>query len=327
MRALAEEAEAEAAEAEALAVAARARARAMQLRRQAERAEAAAQVDGVTEVTEELPSEEEATEEAEAAADEPTAIDVPDTETEAEDTEAEIDSVETEDSLDSSIADEAEDADEAEYFEDFDEAEEVDEAEDGAAELSSDDEDEDDEEAADEAAEKRPLRLRRLRRRPRWSTIAAGLAILIIIGAVSGSVYMVLEHRNTIRQQHRVAEFDAAARQGVVTLTSLDFNDAKEGVRRIVDDSTGSFKDDFLKMADDFVKVVEQSKVVARGTVQAAAVEFDTMTADSAVVLVACTSEITNAAGAKQDPRSYRLIVTMTRDGGQLKMSKVEFVP
>jgi Mce-associated membrane protein len=310
MRALAEEAEAEAAEAEALAVAARARARAMQLRRQAERAEAAAQVEAAKDATEGVTREEEAAEEAEAAAE----IDVPHTESEAEPehAEAEIDSVETKESLDG--ADEADEADEVEEIED----DEDDEAE---------DEDEDDEETADEAAEKRPLRLRRLRRRPKWSTIAAALAILIIIGAVSGSVYMVLEHRNSMRQQHRVAEFDAAARQGVVTLTSLDFNDAKEGVRRIVDDSTGSFKDDFLKMADDFVKVVEQSKVVARGTVQAAAVELDTMTADSAVVLVACTSEITNAAGAKQDPRSYRLIVTMSRDGGQLKMSKVEFVP
>jgi Mce-associated membrane protein len=330
MRALAEEAEAEAAEAEALAVAARARARAMQLRRQAERADAAAQVEAAKAVTTEVAGDEEVSEEAEAA----TAIGVPDTqsETEPEDAEAEVEDVEAEDFLDVAIADEAEDADEAEEFEEVDEAdatEEVDEVEDADADLSSedDDEDEDEEEFADEVAEKRPLRLRRLRRRPKWSTIAAALAILIIIGAVSGSVYMVLAHRNATRQQHRVAEFDAAARQGVVTLTSLDFNDAKEGVRRIVDDSTGSFKDDFLKMADDFVKVVEQSKVVARGTVQAAAVELDTMTADSAVVLVACTSEITNAAGAKQDPRSYRLIVTMTRDGGQLKMSKVEFVP
>ena len=80
-------------------------------------------------------------------------------------------------------------------------------------------------------------------------------------------------------------------------------------------------------MSGDFVKVVEQSKVISRGTVQAAAVDMDTMTKDSAVVLVACTSEVTNAAGAKQDPRTYRLIVTMTREGGQLKMSKVEFVP
>ncbi len=130
-----------------------------------------------------------------------------------------------------------------------------------------------------------------------------------------------------MQQRQRAAEFVAAARQGVVTLTSLDFNHAKQGVQRILENSTGSFKDDFLKMADDFTKVVEQSKVVSQGSVQAAAVELDSMTKDSAVVLVASTSEVTNAAGAKQDPRSYRLIVTVARDGGQLKISKVEFVP
>jgi Mce-associated membrane protein len=80
-------------------------------------------------------------------------------------------------------------------------------------------------------------------------------------------------------------------------------------------------------MAGDFTKVVEQSKVVEQGTVQAVAVDRDSMTDDSAVALVASTSEVTNAAGAKQDPRNFRLIVTLTRDSGQLKMSKVEFVP
>ena len=138
---------------------------------------------------------------------------------------------------------------------------------------------------------------------------------------------MVLDHRNAVRKRERMAEFAAAARQGVVTLTSLDFNHAKEGVQHILENSTGSFKDDFVKMADDFTKVVEQSKVVSQGSVQAAAVDLDTMTDNSAVVLVASTSEVTNAAGAKQDPRNYRLIVTVTRDGGQLKISKVEFVP
>jgi Mce-associated membrane protein len=67
--------------------------------------------------------------------------------------------------------------------------------------------------------------------------------------------------------------------------------------------------------------------VISQGTVAAAAVDLDTMTDNSAVVLVASTSEVTNAAGAKQDPRNYRLIVTITRDGDQLKMSKVQFVP
>ncbi|MCV7050831.1 hypothetical protein H7H82_09525 [Mycobacterium heidelbergense] len=171
---------------------------------------------------------------------------------------------------------------------------------------------------------RRRSRLSRLRR-PKWSTVAASIAIVIIVAALAGSGYMIKEHRDAVRQRQRAAEFTAAARQGVVTLTSLDFNNAKQGVQRILENSTGSFKDDFLKMADDFTKVVEQSKVVSQGTVQAAAV--DTMTADSAVVLVASTSEVTNAAGAKQDPRNYRLIVTVTRDGGQLKISKVEFVP
>ena len=147
------------------------------------------------------------------------------------------------------------------------------------------------------------------------------------MASLAGSVYIVLQHREATQRQRRAAEFAAAARQGVVTLTSIDFNNAKQNVQRILEDSTGSFKDDFLKMADDFTKVVEQLKVVSQGTVQAAAVDLDTMSNDSAVVLVSSTSEVTNAAGAKQDSRRYRLVVTVTRDGGQLKISKVEFVP
>ncbi len=173
----------------------------------------------------------------------------------------------------------------------------------------------------------RPAWYRRWRRRPKLKIVAASLAVICIAALLAASAYMVWEHRNASRQQRRVAEFAAAARQGVVTLTSLDFNNAKEGVQRILDDSTGAFKDDFQKMANDFTKVVEESKVIEQGTVQAVAVDLDSVTDDSAVALVASKSEVTNAAGAKQDPRSFRLIVTLSRDGGQLKMSKVEFVP
>ncbi|EUA17603.1 hypothetical protein I545_3313 [Mycobacterium kansasii 662] len=194
------------------------------------------------------------------------------------------------------------------------------------AERGSDVEDEDRDADVSAAADEA---LPRRRRRPRLtrSTVAAALAAIVILVALSASVYMVVQHRDAIRHRERVAEFAAAARQGVVTLTSLDFTNAKQGVQRILDNSTGAFRDDMAKVAADFIKVVEQSKVVEQGTVQAVAVDVDTMTDDSAVVLVASTSEVTNAAGAKQDPRKFRLIVTITRDGDQLKMSKVEFVP
>lgn len=163
--------------------------------------------------------------------------------------------------------------------------------------------------------------------RPRWSTIAAVLAALVVLAALAGSGYMIKEHRDAVRQRQLVAEFNAAARQGVVTLTTLDFNNAKRDVHSILENATGSFKDDFSKTVDDFTKVVEKSKVISQGTVTESAVDRDSVTENSAVVLVASTQEVTNAAGAKKDPRTYRLIVTVARDGGQLKLAKVEFVP
>ncbi|OBG88804.1 hypothetical protein A5699_16120 [Mycobacterium sp. E802] len=158
-----------------------------------------------------------------------------------------------------------------------------------------------------------------------WKFLAAGVSIVLILMLLAASGFMFWHHRNALADQRRAAEFSAAARQGVVTLMSLDFNHAKEDVQRIIDSSTGQFKEDFQATADDFVKVAESSKAVTETTVNATAI--DSMTDDSAVVLVAATSRVTNAAGAKQDPRNWRLSVTLNRDGDQMKLSKVEFVP
>ena len=136
---------------------------------------------------------------------------------------------------------------------------------------------------------------------------------------------MLWQRHETDERNQRVANFIAGARQGVVNMTSLDFNKAKEDVQRVIDNSTGQFRDDFQQRAKDFTTVVEQSKVVTQGTVNAAAVQ--SIDGNSAVVLVAATSHITNAAGAKEEPRNWRLKVTVTDDGGQYKMSKMEFVP
>jgi Mce-associated membrane protein len=171
-----------------------------------------------------------------------------------------------------------------------------------------------------------PAPRQRWRHLPTKTTLSATVVVLVVIASSAVSAFIVIQHGHTTQQHQRAAEFAAAAREGVVTLTSLDFSDAKAGVQRIIDNSTGSFKSDFAKMAPDFAKVVEQSKVIERGTVKAVAVDVDSMTNDSAVVLIASTSEVTNAAGAKQEPRNFKLIVTLTRDSDQLKMSKVEFV-
>jgi Mce-associated membrane protein len=160
---------------------------------------------------------------------------------------------------------------------------------------------------------------------PSWKGVAGALTVLVIAALLAACCYMYWSHRQVQAEQQRRAEFEAAARQGVVTLMSLDYNKAKEDVQRIIDNSTGQFKTDFQNTAEDFVKVAVESKAVTETKVTATAVE--SMADDTATVLVAASSRVTNAAGAKQEPRSWRLSVNLARDGGQLKLAKVEFVP
>jgi Mce-associated membrane protein len=202
-------------------------------------------------------------------------------------------------------------------------AEPIDEIE--ADEASSDSKD-GEEAIAEESTIQKPVRTRRRWRLGRiLKVLAAAVAIACTCALITLSVLMVLNHRHQAAEQQRRAEYAAAGRQSVVTLMSLDFNNAKADVQRIIDNSTGQFRDDFKNQADDFVKVAQDSKVITEVTVNAAGVE--TMTNDSAVVLVSATSRVSNAAGAKQEPRTWRLSVNLQRDGGQIKMSKVEFVP
>ncbi len=176
------------------------------------------------------------------------------------------------------------------------------------------------------ADEPGPTRSRRLwLRRPTWTTVSVSIAVVAscLLLAVSGS--MVWQDRQAGNERHRAAEFTTAARQSVLAVLSLDFNKADQDVQRIIDSSTGQFRDDFQKAAPEFVNATREQKVVSKGAVEAVAVQ--SMTDDSAELLVAATSTVTNAGGAKDEPRSWRIYVSVTREGDQIKMSKLEFVP
>ncbi|HXA12787.1 MAG TPA: hypothetical protein VNW93_11465 [Mycobacterium sp.] len=158
---------------------------------------------------------------------------------------------------------------------------------------------------------------------PSWPVVAKTVAAIVIVGSLAGSGVIVWQHHTAaVRRQH-AEEFIQAAKQGVVALTSIDFNAVRDQVQHIIDNSTGAFREDFIARSDQFIKVAQASKAVAKGTVTAAAVE-STKT-DEAVVLVVGSEQITNAVG-NQQPRSFRFRVTVTRDADQLKVSKLELV-
>lgn len=158
----------------------------------------------------------------------------------------------------------------------------------------------------------------------RWRPIAAGLAALAVsiflgIGsALTWSHHVAQTHRH---QQERAA---AVARQGVINIMSLNFVNAEEDMQRIMDNATGTFKQQFQGQQFILVKQLIESKVVTHIDVTGVAVQ--SASDDSAVVLVATTSQAANAKDHHPAPRRFRVVVTLAKDQGRLKISQLAYV-
>ncbi len=195
---------------------------------------------------------------------------------------------------------------------------------DEAVELTDDTDDADDTDDTDDVEDVE------LERRGWWSrigrvTVAVAVVVIVAIGSLVLTGLMVLQHQKVAAQRAHQDQLIDGARAGVTALLSIDYNRAKDDVQHVIDLSTGSFKDDFTRGADDFVKTAQQSKAVTVGTIKSAALEKDG--GDTGVVLLAASSTVTNSNGAQKDPRAWRMSVTVVRDGDKYKMSNVEFVP
>lgn len=177
----------------------------------------------------------------------------------------------------------------------------------------------------DDAARSERRARRQSRRRALLKPAAVGIALLLIGASVTLTALMMWHHRDVDRQRQREAQFTAAARQSVVTMMSLDPATVRQEMQRVVDNSTGKFKDALQAGgADEIAKGVEQSGVRTTLNVKGAAVE--SMTDDSAVVLVAATSDGTTKDNQKLPSATWRISVSLKDEGGQLKTEQFEFV-
>jgi len=165
-----------------------------------------------------------------------------------------------------------------------------------------------------------PTRGRSLRR---FAALAIGA--LAVIGLLGLTAFMVVQHSKVAAQRAYDRGIVEAASRGVMALLSIDHGKADADVKRVLDLSIGAFRDDFASRSEDFIKTARESKAVTVGTVTAAALEATYP--GNAVVLVAASSQVTNSNGARNDPRPWRMSVTMSLDENQWKMSNVEFVP
>jgi len=109
-----------------------------------------------------------------------------------------------------------------------------------------------------------------------------------------------------------------------LNLTTIDFEHADADVQRILNSATGTFYDDFKSRSQPFIEVVKQARSKSVGTISEAGVESESD--NEAQVLVAVIVKSSNAGAAEQEPRSWRMRITVQRTGDEAKIANVRFV-
>ena len=153
-------------------------------------------------------------------------------------------------------------------------------------------------------------------------------ALVVVIAALSvlAAVNVWLGYSDHQIRQSESARRDmvAAARAGAVSLTTIDHRQAEESVQRILDTSTGAFRDDFAARATGFIDAAKKAQSTSVGTVADAGLE--SVDGDAGRVLVALTVMTSNAGVPERQPRAWRMRVTVSPEDHAYKVSSVEFI-
>ena len=151
-----------------------------------------------------------------------------------------------------------------------------------------------------------------------------GLVVVLTLAGLVGWLGFRTYESQKLEAQRQL--FLQVGRQGALNLTTIDWEHAEADVQRILDSATGTFYDDFQQRSAPFVDVVKQAQSKSVGMVTEAGLESESDT--EASVLVAVTVQTSNAGAAEQQPRLWRMRVTVQDVGDdQVKVSNVEFVP
>jgi len=153
---------------------------------------------------------------------------------------------------------------------------------------------------------------------------AVGLITLVALLALVGWFGFRAYQSHQANEQRRLLL--QVGRQGALNLTTIDWQHADADVQRIQDSATGAFYDDFSKRSKPFIEVVKKAQAKSVGTITEAGLESES--GDEAQVLVAVSVKTSNLGAAEQEPRFWRMRITVHKvnDDGA-KISNVAFVP
>lgn len=150
-----------------------------------------------------------------------------------------------------------------------------------------------------------------------------GLVVVVALAGLAGCLGFRAYQSHQADEQRKL--FLQVGRQGALNLTTIDFHRADADVQRILDGATGEFYDNFSQRSRPFIDLVTRAQSVSVGTVTEAGLE--PQSGDDARVLVAVMVKTSNAGAAEQEPRLWRMRLSVQKVGNEPKVSNVEFVP
>ncbi len=162
----------------------------------------------------------------------------------------------------------------------------------------------------------------RVSRIPRPTTV--GVAVIVALLGLGGWLGFRLHQDDQVRAQRNL--YVQVARQTAINLTTINYTEVDADIKRVLDSAIGGFHEEFQSRSQPFVEVVKKVQSKTEGTIAEAGLL--SYTNDQAQVLVAISVK-TSMAGAPpdQEPRRWRMRLTVDKNGDGAKVSKVEFVP
>ncbi len=151
--------------------------------------------------------------------------------------------------------------------------------------------------------------------------VLALVALLVAIGVVVTSRAAATDDELTAAQR----EVAAAARVEALAFLAVDHTDMDPLIDAVLAGATGDFAEQYAAQRDMLTSEAVRTEATSTGEVVALGV--GSLDDDSATVLLAANSTVTNTGtGSEGQVRYYRLRLDLVREGGRWLTSDVEFV-
>ncbi|GAA1583800.1 MULTISPECIES: hypothetical protein [Kribbella] len=153
--------------------------------------------------------------------------------------------------------------------------------------------------------------------------LAWALSVLLIVALAGLTLSVVALSKQRAAAEERTGAMKAA-RQLALDFTTYDYQTWDADSKRVIDDSTGQFKQEFQAGIDAVKTDVVSNKATSKGDVKEAGVVSSDK--DSAQVLVIVNAVVTNTASTTGTERRYRIKLDMVREKGRWLTADLQVV-